>query len=338
MKRNPTPETLLRQWHMLRAVPRHPRRIAVADLKVMLDSAGFVVTARTIQRDLMELSNVFPLVSDERARPFGWSWHASAPVFDLPNLSNQEALAFAMVEEFLRPLLPHALLGQLMPYFREAKKRLTADGPRRGSGSWLGKIAVVQPTQALIPPTIDSKVQHAVTDALLNDRRLSVKYRRKGEAEARGYVLNPLGLIQRGPVSYLLASVAGHDEPRSFVLHRFQRAITLDSPATRPKGFDLPSYLSTTGALHFGAGKVIRLDAIFDRSAADHLQETPLSDDQTIAAVDADRVRLRASVLDTPQLRWWLLGIGDGVEIAAPAALREWFAQMTAAMAAHYKK
>ena len=89
-----------------------------------------------------------------------------------------------------------------------------------------------------------------------------MKYRRKGEAESRGYVLNPLGLIQRGPVSYLLASVAGYDEPRSFVLHRFQRANMLEDPATRPKGFDLPSYLSTTGALDFGAGKVIRLDAV----------------------------------------------------------------------------
>ena len=70
--------------------------------------------------------------------------------------------------------------------------------PRRGSGSWLGKIAVVQPTQALIPPKIDPKVQQAVTDALLNDRRLcGISL----AAEARGYVLNPLGLVQRGPVA-----------------------------------------------------------------------------------------------------------------------------------------
>ncbi|MHB8493736.1 MAG: WYL domain-containing protein [Casimicrobiaceae bacterium] len=77
---------------------------------------------------------------------------------------------------------------------------------------------------------------------------------------------------------------------------------------------------------------------MFDAPAADHLQETPLSEDQTIEDAADGRVRVRASVLDTPQLRWWLLGIADGVEVVAPAALRREFAQMTAAMAAHYAR
>ncbi|HKW13525.1 MAG TPA: hypothetical protein VJS69_03470, partial [Candidatus Krumholzibacteria bacterium] len=115
------------------------------------------------------------------------------PVFDIPNLSNQEALAFAMIETYLRPLLPHSLLGQLAPYFGQAKRRLEVERPTRASGSWLGKIAVVQPTQSLLPPTIDSNVQAVVTDALLLDRRISAKYRRKGETETHDYVLSPLG-------------------------------------------------------------------------------------------------------------------------------------------------
>ena len=329
-------DTLLRQWHLLRAIPRYPRRIGVPELRGLLETAGFGVTARTIQRDLIELSEVFPLVSDERAKPFGWSWAAHAPVFDLPNLSTQEALAFAMVEDYLRPLLPSVLLDQLRAYFAAARKRLAGDAPKRGSASWLGKIAVVQPTQALIPPKVDPKVQQAITDALLHDRRLGAKYRRKGERELRGYVLSPLGLIQRGPVTYLLACIGEHAEPRSFVLHRFERAAMLDAPALRPKGFVLATYLTETGALNFGASRKIRLEALFDAPAADHLQETPLSHDQTIDDAGDGRVRVRASVLDTPQLRWWLLGIADGVEVVAPAALRRDFTQMTAAMAAQY--
>ena len=64
---------------------------------------------------------------------------ANAAAFDLPNLSNQEALAFAMIEAYLRPLLPHALLDQLKPYFTTARKRLAAETGKRGSASWLGK-------------------------------------------------------------------------------------------------------------------------------------------------------------------------------------------------------
>src|ERR1700730_10206168 len=82
------PDTLLRQWHMLREVPRYPHKIAVSELRGRLEAAGFDVTARTSERDLNELSEAFPLPSDDRERPFGWSWQKDAPAFDLPNLSN----------------------------------------------------------------------------------------------------------------------------------------------------------------------------------------------------------------------------------------------------------
>ena len=300
-------DTLLRQWHMLRAIPRHPRRISVREIRASLDVAGFSVTARTVQRDLMELSNAFPLVSDEREKPYGWSWQARAPVFDLPNLSNQEALAFAMVEDYLRPLLPHALLEQLDPYFRIARARLAGEHGTRGSAGWLGKIGVVQPTQSLIPPAIDARVQGVVTDALLDDRRLEVRYRRKGEREARRYVLNPLALIQRGPLAYLLATVGDYDDVLMFALHRFAHVKVADGKARRPKGFELASFLKD-GWAHYGTGKSIRLEARFSAEAAEHLTETPLSEDQKLGD-DADgRVRLRARVCATgrcPRRRTW---------------------------------
>ena len=47
-------------------------------------------------------------------------------------------------------------------------------------------------------------------------------------------------------------------------------------------------------------------------------------------------MRVRATVADTPQLRWWLLGFGDAVTVQAPAELRQWFAQTAVAMAASY--
>ena len=150
-------------------------------------------------------------------------------------------------------------------------------------------------------------MQQAITDALLNDRRLGVKYRRKGERELRGYVLSPLGLIQRGPVSYLLACIGEHEQP----LHLRSASLAARDDSRRSGAASQGlrawrTYLTETGALHFGAGRKIRLEAVFDAPAADHLHETPLSHDQTIDDLGEGRVRVRASVLDTPQLRWWL--------------------------------
>jgi predicted DNA-binding transcriptional regulator YafY len=240
-----------------------------------------------------------------------------------------------MVVDYLRPLLPHSLLDKLQPYFTVARKRMTSEHGTRRSASWLGKVAVAQPTQALIPPKVDARVQSTVTDALLDDRRLDAAYRRKGERDAREYLLNPLALLQRGPVTYLLACVGDYDDVLMFALHRFERAKVADGKARRPKGFELASFLKD-GWAHYGTGKSIRLEARFTAEAAEHLTETPLSEDQKLGGEADGRVRLRATVADTPQLRWWLLGFGDAVEVVGPAALREWFAETTGKMAAKY--
>ncbi len=49
-------DTLLRHWHMLREIPRHPRRISTVELLDRLLAAGFEATLRTVQRDLVKLS------------------------------------------------------------------------------------------------------------------------------------------------------------------------------------------------------------------------------------------------------------------------------------------
>ena len=72
----------------------------------------------------MTLSEIFSLVSDEREKPFGWSWQRDALPLDLPSLGNSEALAFALIVRYLKGLLPGTILAQLEPYFRVATSRL----------------------------------------------------------------------------------------------------------------------------------------------------------------------------------------------------------------------
>jgi hypothetical protein len=46
---------------------------------------------------------------------------------------------------------------------------------------------------------------------------------------------------------------------------------------------------------------------------------------------------VEATVLDTAELRWWLLGFGDGVEVLAPEVLRQDFQMTALRMAAYYR-
>ncbi len=66
--------TIVRQWHLLTLLPRGPRCIDTATLAERLRARGLAVHRRTIQRDLVELGAIFPIVADERSKPYGWRW------------------------------------------------------------------------------------------------------------------------------------------------------------------------------------------------------------------------------------------------------------------------
>jgi len=65
-------------------LPRPPRRIDTAAIEARLRERGILVHRRTIQRDLVELAEVFPIVSDERNKPYGWRWADDAEPFAIP--------------------------------------------------------------------------------------------------------------------------------------------------------------------------------------------------------------------------------------------------------------
>lgn len=313
--------TLIRQWQMLRQIPRHPFKITAKQLYEKLLAENFAVTKRTVERDLQTLSEVFPLVSDERDKPFGWSWAKDGAVFDLPGISNTEALTFKLVEQHLKPILPASTLAQLQPYFATADKKLHSLSEQSPSHFWLEKVRVIQPTQTLLPPAVDGDAQRTVSEGLLLDKQIKITYQKRGEDGTVEYVVHPLGLVERGQIIYLVCTLFTYQDIRILALHRFRSAQLLDEPCQRPAEFSLDGYIAS-GAFGFGGEEVIQLEAIFSNPAGDHLYETPLSADQVLMPLDDNHLKLSATVVNTEQLRWWLLGFGARVEILAPAKLR----------------
>ncbi|MDQ7012053.1 MAG: hypothetical protein Q9M29_09550, partial [Mariprofundaceae bacterium] len=159
-------DTLMRQWQMLRLVPRHPGKVSTAEIKQRLADEGFETTQRTIQRDLMTLSSIYPLACDERGRPYGWSWMADAEVMDIPGMDSHTALTFHLVKEHLEPLLPKATLRLLQPHFRTARHILDEIRTKRGAPGWIDKVRVVHRGPKLESPVVRDEVQDQVYEAL----------------------------------------------------------------------------------------------------------------------------------------------------------------------------
>ena len=67
----------------------------------------------------------------------------------------------------------------------------------------------------------------------------------------------------------------------------------------------------------------ISLKVSFTEEAAAHLVETPLSKDQRMIDQGDGWILIEATVQDTAELRWWLLGFGNQLEVKLPIRLRK---------------
>ncbi|MDX8411888.1 MAG: WYL domain-containing protein [Mariprofundaceae bacterium] len=327
-------DTIYRQWLMLRMVPREPLKIDTQTLKCRLSSEGYEVTQRTIQRDLQALSLGFPLICDEDAKPFRWCWPRDARLMDVPALSPDQALVFHFVHRYMDQALPGRVLDDLKPYFNCAEHVLD-DAPGKGVPEWRKRLRVLPRGPRLKSPDVSDEIRHAVQEALMFGRKLQVEYSPRWQEPTRQYEINPLGLVLKDGVLYLVCSIRDYPDIRLLVLHRMLKAQTLDKPASTPDGFDLDDHIAS-GELAFREGQMIQLKLRVSPGVAYHLIERPLADDQTITNAENDWKLIEATVLDTSELRWWLLGFGDQIEVIAPGPLREMFQQIASSMHSRY--
>lgn len=310
---------IARLLEILKHLPSKGPGLTARELTVWLGQNGYEVSKRTVERDLTELACHFPLMCNDKSAPYGWHWlQGEGP--DLPGLTVAEALSLTLVEDLLQPLLPGVILESLEPRFRQAQKKLTAMAENNPKARWADKVRQVSPTLPLLPPKIAEGVLETVQEALLADMQLGVTYQRPDAEVPQSLRLHPLGLVQRGPLTYLVATAFDYSDVRIFAVHRIRAAKKVNEPANQPKGFSLDDYIGH-GAMQFGNGKTIEVVALVSEWLSAILAETPLSADQKLQR-KGEKFQLTASMDDSWQLRWWILSQGVGITILKPVGLR----------------
>ena len=320
MADNSKQDVIARQWEMLKLLPKRGTGSSAGQLTQSLIDLGYEVDKRTVERDLRKLTTLFPIVVDERSKPYGWRWADHARI-DMPGMDVGEALSLALIEQYLKPALPATMVRVLTGRFRQAVDKLAALGSSNRSSRWLQKIKVVAPALHLLPPAIPEGVLELVQEALLEDEQIEVAYRSADDETHKSLRLHPLGIVLRGQSTYLVATAFDYTDPRLLALHRMKSVERLGVPAKRPRGFDLDAYVDS-GAMEFGDGTPIQIVARVSSPLARHLAETPLSRDMTLQTM-GDEFKVTATVRHTWQLHWWILSQADDIEILKPAALRK---------------
>ncbi|TQF69306.1 YafY family transcriptional regulator [Rhodococcus spelaei] len=190
---------------------------------------------------------------------------------------------------------------------------------RAGAQLWRSRLHVDAPGW-FARPTQDPHLAE-VARAVLGDRRLRIGYRRGARATAR--TLDPLGLVAKAGVWYLVAAHRG--SVLSFRVSRIHRAEILDATARRPEDFDLAAWWAESAA-------------VFDRSLLRYpcrLRLAPAARRALPAVVGTEAARVTPGPADA---EGWvevdlmleseevalhqLTALGGGVEVLAPKSLR----------------
>ena len=334
MPSNKTRNSLARQWELLKLLPTRTEGKTAKQLAEGLIEAGYEISKRQVERDLLDLQEFFGLECDDDQMPYKWRWSFDRPA-DLPAITLAEALSLVVVEDTLKPLLPLSVQRALQAKFSQARSQLAMMSKKSSTARWAGKVKTVPTTLPLLPPFISEEILEVIQNALLLDEQIEATYQGMSDKviELR---LHPLAMVTRGSVVYLVATAKEFSDVRLYALHRFKAATRTFEKLKPLKGFSLDKYIAD-GALQFGEGGEIELTAILSDELARLLSETPISGDQLLK-VKAGRWHLKASVLDSWQLRWWILSHGPGIQVIKPAPLAKEIEKTLKAAVAQYSK
>ena len=311
---------------------RQERWVTVSELVSDLKDKGFSVAIHSIRRDMKALLDTYQQLecndnsgADGEAKnglAYGYRWVGRDQEAN-GGITLPEALSLVMVEKYLSQSLPVLFNRPLQEMFSKAHHILELH-KKSTLTHWPEKISVIQPTQPFIAPIIKPEVLTAVHEALLEEQVLKVEYQSLNTktGTAKTLRLHPLGLVQRGNIGYLAAMTNDYEDAYFYALHRIQSAEVLPEKSRLKQDFDLNEFAATQG--HFGPAAPIQLKARICDQLAQILEESPISDRQSITPKDDSGYRIiEADVLETWQLRWWILGEADRIEVLEPFELRQ---------------
>ena len=310
---------------------RHGRR-SVGQLQRVLSQQGIETTRRTIERDLVWLSRLFPVTSDD-SRPRGWFWTTDQESIQIPRMDSLTALALLLAYETLRPIFPPALLENWERYQRDAERALAASSLR----NWRRHVTVLS-SSVQSPPILSDWILSQILEAMESRCQLAFTYHTQGRAEGKGHRVSPWGVVLQDGTLYLVAYHHGREAPLLYACHRMNKVRLQKEPAWEmPADFSLESFARTN--LRFAeSGSHITLRVRVKREIAHLLEERPIGIRQTIESRGRTWVTFRAEVEDSDALRWWILSFGTGLRVLGPADLVKSLRETTATMARYYAR
>ncbi|MFE6649659.1 helix-turn-helix transcriptional regulator [Nocardioides sp. NPDC057772] len=301
-------------------------RVTAAELATELE-----VSVATARRDLEALSVAGVPVYPQAGRGGGWSLVGGART-DLSGLTGPESQAlFALLgpgagasaeaQQALRKLL------RALPSPFRADAVAAAEAVRLDAASW-GELRRSRP-----------EIVQAVQQAVIERRRVRVNYtNRTGEVSAT--LLDPLGLVAKDDLWYLLATRENSPDVRTYRMDRVASVEVTTQEAERPEDFDLAREWQRVVAYVEGRRARVRATVLLRRRhlwvLRDHFG-TYLEVVGDASPVDEEeRIEVTVAAHTARSLAEQLAGWGAMIEVTGPEDVCQELARIGAELAAAY--
>lgn len=316
--------TTLRHLEMLRKIPAYPGHpISTIALHKHLLNEGFNISKRTVERDLIKLSEIGGLYSAET--PEGYSWgciHSSVNKYR--GIQPTEALMLVLSEKLLLKTMPVEYTIRAKKRIAEAKYLLNSDND---FSKWQEKLQVIADGYPLINNSgmISESNRKIIYECVLKENQIKISYQAKDKKTTVNYDLNPLGIIIRGQSHYLVATKNNSPEkPMLFLFHRIRAVINNYTKIDAPLSFTLEEYFAKnpSGWLLKADNEVENIKLKVKEFALDTLINNQLANDQKVSRTSTEWANVQFNCIPTYDLVAWILKYGEDVICLEPEHLK----------------
>ncbi|MBA6224219.1 WYL domain-containing protein [Colwellia sp. MB02u-18] len=316
--------TTLRHLEMLRKIPLAPGKpITTIALHQHLTDEGFDVSKRTVERDLVKLTNIGGLYSENTAEGYGWGCiQNNASKFK--GIQPTEALMLILSEKLLLKVMPIEYTLRAEARIADAKCTLNSDN---AFSKWQEKLQVISEGYPLINNNslISEDARKIIYDCVLKANQINITYQAKDKNASINYCLNPLGIIIRGQSHYLVATKKDSPEkPKLFLFHRIKIAEKNHTKMDAPRSFTVQEYFAKnpSGWLLKAGNKIEIVELKVKGFALDTLTNNQLADDQQLLQTSTQWTHVQFSCIPTYDLVAWILKYGADVTCESPTYLK----------------
>lgn len=315
------------QLHRLLLNARRPLSMAVLEERMACSRA-------TIKRVIQEMRLYLhaPIEYNREHNGYHYDHSQSVHPYELPGLwfNASELHALLTVQQLLAEVQPGLLEPHLVPLRR--------------------RIEAILASESLVPGDIARRVRilrlaarlagrhfQTVADALMQRRRLSIRYHARARDQVSERIVSPQRLVHYRDNWYLDAWCHQRNGLRTFSLDRIQKARALEQPAQDLEDAALDRYLSASYGIFSGEPSSIAV-LRFTPERARWVADERWHPQQQGRFLPDGHFELRIPYSDPRELIMDILRYGPDVEVVAPVSLRQQVAERLHAALAHYER